>query len=60
MKGQFEDIDKHICELRAKHEAGERCVIIFPVTLCRLKHQNLKTRSDVIWIGEPIFVAGGI
>lgn len=35
MKGQFEDIDKHICELRTKHEACERCVIILPVTLCR-------------------------
>ena len=30
MKRQFEDIDKHICELRMKHEACERCV-----TLCR-------------------------
>ena len=35
MKRQFEDIDKHICELCMKHEASERCVIIFPVTLCR-------------------------
>ena len=34
MKRQFEDIDKHICELRTEHEAGERCVIIFPVNLC--------------------------
>ena len=34
MKGQFEDIDKHICELRAKDKAGERCVMIFPVNLC--------------------------
>ena len=32
MKRQFEDIDKHMCEL---HEACERCVIIVPVTLCR-------------------------
>ena len=47
-------------ELRMKHEACERCVIIVPVTLCRQKHQNLKTRSDVIWIVEPIFVAGRI
>ena len=57
MKRQFEDIDKHMCEL---HEACERSVMIVPVTLCRWKHQNLKTRSDVIWIGEPIFVADRI
>ena len=60
MKRQFEDIDKHISELRMKHEACASCVIVFPVTLCRWKHQNLKTRSDVIWIGEPIFVADRI
>ena len=35
MKRQFEDIDKHVCELRMKHEACASCVIIFAVTLYR-------------------------